>query len=778
MAADVRSEGRLPRPLTSFIGREDVLAAAARLLREHRLLTLTGPGGSGKTRVAIELATRLGERFPDGVHFVPLAAVRDPTLIPSSIAQALGLPDSRDTPLVEHLGDHLRGRSVLVVVDNVEQVLAGAALVVARLLAASDTLHLVVTSRSPLHVSGEQELPVPPLPLPTRGSEFSPESLAQWESTSLFLARARATAPAFSPGADEAAAVAGIVRRLEGLPLAIELAATRVKVLPVASILARLDDSLGLLVGGHRDAPLRQQTMRATITWSHDLLTENGRHLLAVLGVFRGSAALSDVEKVCEAVAPAVAVLDAVGELVDHSLVRLQPDAGEPRHTMLEAVREFAVERLDGSPDAGLVRRAHAAVFASLAGQVERPPVWPDGTLLDRLDRDHDNLRAALDWLQADDATTALAMAAHLTGFWSMRGHFSEGRRRLRTLLDLVPAASPERVAALTGAGWLAMDQGDVESSLTALDEAVGLARSLGDRVGEGGALLTRGRTGLGGRGIEAGGRDLEAALRVLSGAGDDKGAAAALFFSGLAPQFSGDLPTACARFEAAVERCADLGLPTLRARALQLLGIARILAGDVRGAWSALAEGVPVVVRSGDRFGIAVGLGALVGLAAVTDRPRLALRLAGALDEYAHVNQLMPPQPLRELTEGLLAPARAAVGAAADVLTADGHRISVDDAVATALSHDPEQPWRAGPGPALSRRESEVAQLVASGLTNRDIAARLVLSVRTVDVHVDRILTKLGFHSRTQLTAWAHQRGIMPTNPDATAPRNTQPDR
>ena len=763
MVADAPVAGSLPRPLSSFIGREDVLADAARLLGEHRLLTLTGPGGSGKTRVAIELASRLREDFPDGVSFVPLSAVRDPALVASSIAQALGLPDSRDIPLVEHLGRHLRNRSVLLVIDNVEQVLAGAALVLAQLLGASDTLHLVVTSRSPLHVSGEQEFPVPPLPLPTPDAEPAPESLAQWEATSLFLARARAVVPSFRPREDEAAAVAAIVRRLGGIPLAIELAAARVKVLPVADILARLDDSLGLLVGGHRDAPPRQQTMRATITWSHDLLSENARALLAVLGVFRGSASLCDLATVCESLDRAPPVIEAVDELVEHSLARLVPDADEPRYTMLEAVREFAVERLEGSGAAGGVRRAHAAVFAALARQVERPPIWPDGTLLVRLDRDLDNLRAALDWLQDDDVTSALAMAAHLTGYWSLRGHFSEGRRRLRTLLDLVPAATPERLAALIGIGWLAMDQGDAESSLTALDEGVELARALHDRVGEGAALLTRGRTGLGGRGIEEGGRDLEEALRTLSEAGDAKGAAAALFFSGLAPQFSGDLPTACARFEAAVARCGDLGLATLRARALQLLGIARMQTGDAPGAWTALAEGVPVVVRSGDRFGIAVGLGALVGLAAVTDRPRLALQLVGALEEYAHVNQLMPPKPLRDLTESLLAPARAALGAAADVLTAEGHRISVDDAVAAALSHEPEQPWRAGGGVSLSRRETEVAQLVARGLTNRDIARQLVLSVRTVDVHVDRILTKLGFHSRTQLTAWAHERGIMP---------------
>ena len=246
---------------------------------------------------------------------------------------------------------------MLVVLDNFEQLLEGAP-VVAELLAASNTLRVVVTSRSPLHVEGEQELPVPSLGLPPAGVEPPPEALAEWESTSLFLARARAVAPTFTPDADEGAVVAEIVRRLEGLPLAIELAASRVKVLPVANILARLDDSLELLVGGRRDAPVRHQTLRATIAWSHDLLSGNARRLLAVLGVFRGSATLGDLERVYQSVGPSLPVLDALEELVDHSLVRLQPDSAEPRYTMLEAVREFALDQLEASVEGGQVRRA------------------------------------------------------------------------------------------------------------------------------------------------------------------------------------------------------------------------------------------------------------------------------------------------------------------------------------------------------------------------------------------------------------------------------------
>src|SRR4051794_29468282 len=453
----------LPRPLSSFLGREDVLAEATELLGRSRLLTLTGPGGSGKTRLGIELAQRVLPGYPDGAHFVPLAAVRDPDLVPSAIAQRLGLQDSRGRPLVEHLGSYLRDRSMLLVLDNFEHVLDRAPMVAA-LLAAGGATRVVVTSRAPLRIAGEQEYPVPPLPVLEPGAETTGASLASCPSTALFLARARAVVPRFTVNGEDAAAIAAIVRRLDGLPLAIELAAARVTLLPPPSILTRLDHSLALLVGGSRDLPDRQQNLRSTIAWSHDLLSEGARRLLAVLAVFRGGAALADLERVCgDAADLDVAVLDGVQELIDQSLVRLST-ASEPRYVMLETVHEFAAERLAQLP-AERVHAAHAAVFASLAERIERPPIWPDNAFLSVLDREHDNLRAALDWLQEHDPPTALRMAARLTAFWSNRGHFAEGRRRLHQLLALVPGGSADRVAALNGAGWLALDQGELSTS-------------------------------------------------------------------------------------------------------------------------------------------------------------------------------------------------------------------------------------------------------------------------------------------------------------------------
>jgi non-specific serine/threonine protein kinase len=700
--------------------------------------------------------------YPDGVHFVPLAAVRDPDLLPSAIARALGLQDPRRGDLIDHLAKNLADRGLLLVLDNVEQ-LPGAGRVVADLLTAGSSAQIVVTSRSPLRVSGEQEFAVPPLPLPDGGAGVP--DLAACESTALFLARARAVVPRFTVDDDGAAAVAAIVRRLDGLPLAIELAAARVKLLPPASLLARLDDSLGLLVGGARDLPDRQRTLRNTIAWSYDLLSVDGRRLFAVLAVFRGSARLADLEAVCEAsVDLGTPVLDAVQELLDQSLLRLTGGATDPRYSMLETVRDFASERLAELPEADGVRAAHALTFAALAERLERPPIWPDNELLARLDSDHDNLRAALVRLRQDDPPAALRMAGKLTAFWSVRGHFREGRRRLGELLELVPATTSDRVAALNGAGWLAHDQGDLRVAVDLLDESVRLARLIGDPRGEGTALLNRARAVLSGGDTASGEADLAAALSLLRSVDDDKGVTAALLFAGLPPQFSGRLDVAVARLSECVARSAELGLTTLRARGLQLLGLAQVQRGEIAAGRASLAEAIPVVVASGDTFGIAVGLASLILLTAVTDRPRTALQLTGLLDDFVRIHEVALPELLRDLAETSVAPIRAHAGAAAEVLQAEGRRVPLEAAVDAALSQAPDRAWRAAPGPGLTGREVEVAALVARGLTNRQIAARLHLSVRTVDVHVDHIFGKLGVSSRSRLTAWVYEHGLTGT--------------
>jgi predicted ATPase/DNA-binding CsgD family transcriptional regulator len=764
-SADTReAAGRVPRPRTSFVGRERELGSARRLLDCTRLLTLTGPGGSGKTRLSIALAARVQAGFRDGVRFVPLAAVRDPSLVPASIARGIGLQDARGQSLLEHMSMYLADREVLLILDNFEQVLPASEFV-AGLLGASSDLRILVTSRSPLHVSGEQEFPVPPLLLPEPASPVSAASLAGCESAQLFAARAAASVPGFTVTDENAEAIAGIVRRLDGLPLAIELAAARVKLLPPEAILARLADSLGLLVSRSRDVPDRQRTLRATIAWSHDLLSEPARRLLAACSVFRGGIGLDHIEAVCaRTLRLGVPVLDALQELADQSLLRLASSSvAGPRYVMLETVREFAAGQLGGLPECEDVRAAHAAAFWDLAKNLARPPSTPGRAGLDLLELEHDNFRAALDWYAEADPAMALRLANRLTGFWSVRGHFSEGRRRLGDLLGRVPAEDPERVDALNGAAWLATDQGDRASALGLLDESIRCGRAGQDPVREAAGLYTRGRARLV-IGDPAGGRaDIERALELQTEAGDDAGLAVALWLAGAAATFDDDLGIAIERFERCAQVSAARGLPAVGARALQLLGVSRLELGDLQGARAALAKGVPAVAGIGDRFAIPIGVSALAGLAAKEGRPRAALRLAGAASAYEEVNQTHRPQKIRTQLDDWLAPIRKKAGAAAPKLFDRGRELTLGEAIRLGLDEQPEDAWRAGASPALTGREQEVATLVARGLSNREIAGRLFLSVRTVEVHVNRILTKLGFASRTQLAAWANDEGLIP---------------
>ena len=754
----------LPKPLTSFIGRERELAQAKRLLRDSCLVTLTGPGGSGKTRLCIALAAAVAGDYPDGVYFVPLAPVRDPGLVPSTIAQSIGLQDARDRPLMEHLVSQLRERQLLIVLDNFEHLLDGAP-VVTRLLEETRAVRILVSSRSSLRVSGEQECPVPPLAVPEEDARPAAASLAACESVRLFAERAAAAVPGFTLDDDNAAAIAAIARRLDGLPLAIELAAARVKLLPPQAILPRLDHSLGLLTGGRRDLPDRQQALRATIAWSYALLTEGARRLLATCSVFAGGATLEVIETVCDAAVDiGLPVLDGVAELVDQSLLRQVPRPGLVRYAMLETIREYAAERLEAMPEAERARSAHAAAFLALVEAGGRPHAglarkqW-----LERVDTEHNNIRAALGWYREHDPRAALRLAASMSAFWSLRGHHTEGRQRLGELLSLVPEPSEARGSALNGAAWLAIDRGDYADAAAMLGESIELSHALGDTVGEAIATVYLGRCQMSRRDIAGGAPHVERAVALVSQTGDGPATAFVTFYSGLVALLTGQLEAACGLFDRCAAMAAALDLEPLSARARQMLGFPLLDLGELAAARAALAEGFPVCMDVGDRWVVQIGLAGFAGLAAKTGRPRLALRLAGAGDAYRDANEFSMPEPIAEIAGRWLAPARAKAGRAAERLVADGRRLSPEQAVGLVLASEPDDAPPPASRQALTRREAEVAALAARGLTNRDIAAQLFLSVRTVEVHVDHILTKLGFHTRTQLAAWALEGGLRP---------------
>jgi non-specific serine/threonine protein kinase len=555
--------------------------------------------------------------------------------------------------------------------------------------------------------------------------------------------------------------VAGIAQRLDGLPLAIELAASRVKVLPPEAILERLDHSLALLVSETRDVPDRQRTLRATIAWSHELLGHSARRLLAICSAFRSGIDLMLLDDVAGAMGFDGPLLDVLGELVDHSLLR-RVESPAPRFTMLETVREFAAEQLDEDFERA-VRAAHAGAMWRMVATLRRPPSTPNAAGLDLLELEHDNLRAALDHCAGTDPLMALRIANRLAGFWAIRGHFSEGRRRLAMLRHQVGDDTAEYADAMAAEAWLATDQGDREAALPLLDRAIEWARAGGEVIREAEALLSRGRAKLV-IGDPTGGRaDVEASLALQEEFGDAGGLAAALWLGGAAAQADGELGLARERLERSVALGADADQPVTASRAHYLLGSVLFDLGDLDGAEAALAVSVPVVIDLDDRFAIPIALSVLARLAAARGRPRVALRLAGAAAEYEETNQTNRPQFVRALLDDALATVVEQVGhPAAQRLQAEGRTMPVRELIGAGLERRPEEAWQVGVSPPLTAREEEIAVMVAAGLTNREIAERLVLSVRTVETHVARALTKLGFTNRGQLTAWAHHEGLI----------------
>jgi len=864
-ASDATSVPRnsLPSRLTSFVGRERELAELERLSETCRLLTLTGPGGCGKTRLALELVTRLAPTYPDGVCVVSLAPLGDPSLVLSTIAESIGVRGVTGEPLSETIARWIGERRVLLVLDNFEHLIE-AALAVADLLGACPHLTAIVTSRQVLRLQGEQAFPVPSLTVPDRtGTPPSGvdvvSTVTASEAGRLFVERARSVQPGFQLDPSTAVAIAEICARLDGLPLAIELAAARVRVLTPPAMVDRLDRRLPLLTGGARDLPHRQQTLRDTIAWSHGLLDEDERRLFRRLSVFMGGFTLGagswvsgfgddeDAPVLLNTQNLAPKTFDVMASLVDKSLIVQQAGlGGEPRFTMLETIREFAVEQLQAAGEEAAVRRRHLSWFTAFAEQFQPGTFGPDGPLwLDRVAAELDNLRAALTWSLTDalgsSAHEGLRLAGALQQFWVFRDHLAEGAHWLEQVLALDAvrgdderrnrdARAPEArtgahgvypcVIALNSLSILLAALGKLQEAIARAREALACARSLNDLPGEAHALTglvqylpasaSEQRMTLAEQSVALARRLHEpfATWRSLRTFGDllitqgeydrarvaiDESLALArshgyLWQSGASVRhladlasFGGDLDRATTLIEESLSYYTKMGATGGRRDALRVLGHLVLARGQVDRATTCFAESLALSYRAGDRFRVAMSLEGL-SETLMTDSPAAtelssgqAAKLLGAaagLREGA-ARSASPVEQSR--MEKRLSAVRASlpdqIYAAA---WAEGRAMTLEQAYALGISVTSslspaertagadDQPVDVEDG-GLTRREREIATLVATGHTNRQIADTLVLSGRTVETHVHNILTKLQLSTRAQIAVWATERGLGP---------------
>ena len=767
-----RDAGGLPAELTSFVDRRTELAHLRNLLSSARLVTLTGIGGVGKTRLALRAAEAARREFADGVWLVELADVSDPSLLVHAVAAALGLRDDAARPLPKVVEEFLSVRESLLVLDNCEQVVAAMAELVETWLRDCPHLRILVTSREPLDIAGEALLPVPPLAVPDLDRELSLRGLSRYDAVTLFADRAAAVVPGLELGDEDKATVARICARLDGLPLAIELAAARMRMMSPEQILARLDDRYALLTRGSRSAPTRQQTLWWCVDWSYQLCSPVEQRLWARLSVFAGGFELDAAEEVCGADLAPDDPLDVLSSLAEKSILIRDDSHRVVRFRMLEMVRDFGREKLRESGEEQQIRRGHRDWYEQLALAAEaewisdRQPYWTA-----RLEREQPNLRDALEYSLAGNSERAaeagLRTATALFMFWYFRGLYGEGRRWIERLLDQPARQSvPDRVKALHAGCVMAVMQGDVQTAAALVAEARVLAETVPTPMNQALIAYADGVVAMFRGELALAASSLERAVELLSSTrqGFRYAAAlhaAALFVLGAVRALAGDIERAIESHRQLISITEPCDESLFRSIALWGLGTAAWRQGEPSPAIGLLQDALRVNRRMCSPFVAALVLDVLSWVVCADGDAERAAVLMGAAEELqrsmGNPGSVFPMLSYHDDCERIT---RSALGTGGfDSNIRKGRAMGMDEAVAYALGEAPADTLStSGPAAALTKRERQVADLVAQGLTNKQIAAKLVISQRTAQGHVEHILTKLGFNSRAQIAAWIAQ--------------------
>ncbi|HET6310511.1 MAG TPA: LuxR C-terminal-related transcriptional regulator [Candidatus Nitrosotalea sp.] len=751
----------LPAQLSSFVGRERQLAELRRLLRKSRLITLTGPGGAGKTRLALRLAGEVLDRHPDGVWLVDLGKLNDPRLLEQTVALACGAREEGRRPMLEVLVEHLRAHRSLLILDGCEHLVDPCAALVGSLLGSCPNLTLVVTSREPLGVPGEVIWRTPSLSLPGPEDGAHPELVLESEAVRLYVDRARLSQPDFDLAATgSAAAVAQICTRLEGMPLAIELAASLTRVMTAQEILERLRDRFRLLTGGSRSALPRHQTLRQTVDWSFGLLSAAEKALLARLSIFTGGFDLPAAEAVAqEEPLDAGGVLPVLSRLVDKSLVTAEPVGSKrTRYRMPDTIREYALEKLQHGDEAE-ARRLMAAYYVDYCNRAAMQLRGSDPLLwLGRLDEEQANIRLALGWTLIEQPDSALRLAAAMGIYWHMRRHFAEAAEWLDQTLELPTASLEARAAALWIRARIRWRQGEYAGAKRNAQESADLCRSLDMPFELCGALTVLGLVAAAvGDYVSAEGYH-EEALELARGLNDREAVARSLNNLGLIASARGDHQRGRTLLEEAVGEHRLAGTLVSTAGILDSLARINLLLGDNNAARSRYVEALEAAMRFGDTLYLAECLEGIALLALTEDDAGRTLTLMGAASVIRKgVAVLAMPDWKAHIDQGL-ATARARLEPArADAAWKQGASMSVQEAITYASGATP-LPTRVDGNP-LTDRETQVAALIAEGMTNFEIAQRLHIAARTADAHVEHIRNKLGLRSRSQIAVWAHER-------------------